>query len=715
MADPGVSFLRVPPPPESQALMAQGFAAVQATITVNYLASGTMFGKTCTAWSAQAQAAFSHAASLWAARIQSPVPITINACWAVLDPGVLGAAGPASITRDFAGAPVPGTWFPIALANAKAGTDLNGASPEINAQFGSTFNWYLGTDGNTPFDKYDFVSVVMHELGHGLGFVGSMSWSGGIGSWGSGGFPYVYDQFTENGSNQRLLTAFVNGSTALGTQLTSNNLFFDAANSSAANGNAPVPLYAPSVWSGGSSYSHLAESFNGTANALMTFSLANGESIHDPGPVTLGIMKDIGWALETVAAPGSLSLNLASTAATIAVTSGSTTFSVSRTGGTSGAVSGTLGVTGGCTLSTGSVSFASGSAVPSPATVTVSAGSAVGGATCTVSLVAVSPATTGSPSTYSIGVVVPDTTPNAFSFTSQTGLIPESTVTSNAITPAGYNTAAAISVANGTYSIGCLEPGFTSSAGTITPGQSVCVRHNASAGFGATVTTTLTIGGVAGTFSSTTVASLGSALSNGVAVNNLAGASGSSTYYYIDVPTGATSLNVVTSVGGRSTDLNLYVRRNGVPTTLVRDCASATVGTTAETCPFTNPQAGRYYILLVGMAPAGYSGVSLTATYVASTGSPGELSMNLTGTAGSIAAGGGSTTFAVVRTGGTSGAATANLNVLGGCTLGTASVSFASGSSTPSPATVTLASGTAVSGGSCTVGMSATGAGLSLS
>ncbi|MCW5592007.1 MAG: pre-peptidase C-terminal domain-containing protein [Burkholderiales bacterium] len=721
MAEPDASFLRVPPPPETVQAFQQGLMAVQATVTVNYLPAGSTnaFGDSCTAWTAPAQAAFTYAANLWGTKLQSSVPIVIEACFATLPAGVLGHAGPYTTT-------ISGTRYPMALANAMNGSDLSPSFPDIVAAFSNNFTWYFGTDGNTPSGQYDFVSVVLHEIGHGLGFTGGMSVASGQGSWGGGGasaIPYAYDRFTENAAGQDLINTalFPNPSAALATQLTSGGVYFNGANANAANGGADprVPLYAPATWNGGSSYSHLAESFNtssGGVNSLMTYSLPSGDSIHDPGPVTLGIFRDLGWTLVAAApTPGSLSLNLTGTASSIAVTTGSTSFSVSRTGGTSGAVSGNLGVTGGCTLSAASVSFADGSTTPSPATVTVSAGSAAGGATCTVSLAAVSPATTGTPSAHAVSVVVPDTTPNAFGFTSQTGLVPETTVTSNTITPAGYNTAAAISVANGTYSIGCSEAGFTSTAGTITPGQSVCVRHNASAGFGATVTTTLTIGGVAGSFSSTTVASLGTALSNGVAVNNLAGASGSSTYYYIDVPSGAASLNVVTSVGGRSTDLNLYVRRDGVPTTLVRDCASATVGTTAETCTFTNPPAGRYYILLAGMAPAGYGGVSLTATYVASTGSPGELSMNLTGTAGSIAAGGGSTTFAVVRTGGTSGAATANLNVLGGCTLGTASVSFASGSSTPSPATVTLSSGTASGGGSCTVGMSATGANLSLS
>ncbi len=98
----------------------------------------------------------------------------------------------------------------------------------------------------------------------------------------------------------------------------------------------------------------------------------------------------------------------------------------------------------------------------------------------------------------------PDTTPDPFGFTAQTGVALGATVTSNSIIPTGYAAAAGISVANGQYSIGC-SGSFTSSAGTINPGQSVCARHTASSTPGATVTTTLTIGGINGTFSSTTL------------------------------------------------------------------------------------------------------------------------------------------------------------------------------------------------------------------
>ncbi len=56
---------------------------------------------------------------------------------------------------------------------------------EIDASFNSAFaNWYLGTDGNVPSNKWDFYSVVLHELGHGLGFLSSFDVSGSYGYWG---------------------------------------------------------------------------------------------------------------------------------------------------------------------------------------------------------------------------------------------------------------------------------------------------------------------------------------------------------------------------------------------------------------------------------------------------------------------------------------------------------------------------------------------------
>ena len=127
--------------------------------------------------------AFQHAADLWGALLDSPVEIRVRASFDELDceatSGVLGAAGPTRSVMDFPGAPLPGTWYPVALANRIAGTDLFPGSDDIAAQFNSGIgstgclegsSWYYGLDGNNGTGT-DLVAVLLHEFGHGLGFI----------------------------------------------------------------------------------------------------------------------------------------------------------------------------------------------------------------------------------------------------------------------------------------------------------------------------------------------------------------------------------------------------------------------------------------------------------------------------------------------------------------------------------------------------------------
>lgn len=250
----------------------------------------------------QAQTAFQFAVDIWSTILTSSVPIRVTANWTPLSPGVLGSAGASTIFRDFPNAPQAQTWYAVALAEKLAGNTLNHPdSADINANFSSTLpNWYLGTDGNAPPGTFDFVSVVLHELCHGLGFFGSMTVSGGLGSWGFGtGFPVIYDRFTENGAGQQLIDTniFPNNSAALAAQLTGNNLFFDGPEARMANGGNPPRIYAPNPWEQGSSYSHLDEATfpPGNPNSLMTPQIGQAEVIHNPGAITLGLYDDIGW------------------------------------------------------------------------------------------------------------------------------------------------------------------------------------------------------------------------------------------------------------------------------------------------------------------------------------------------------------------------------------------------------------------------------------
>ncbi len=260
-------------------------------------------------FSPEAQAAFQRAVDIWSALLYSPVPIRVDAAWTPLGAGVLGSAGATDYWRDFTGAPQADTWYPVALANKLYGSDLNTVESDISAAFSSTFapDFYFGADA-TPPDKINFTSVALHEIGHGLGFSGSLRASGNSGSWGLGsGYPFSYDRFAEDGAGQALLDTdtYPNPSTQLGGALRSNDVWFDGPAAAAAGGTRPK-LYAPTPWQQGSSYSHLDEATYGAGNpnSLMTPAIANGETIYSPGPVALGLLQDIGWNSLSVATSG---------------------------------------------------------------------------------------------------------------------------------------------------------------------------------------------------------------------------------------------------------------------------------------------------------------------------------------------------------------------------------------------------------------------------
>ena len=96
----------------------------------------------------------------------------------------------------------------------------------------------------------------------------------------------------------------------------------------------------------------------------------------------------------------------------------------------------------------------------------------------------------------------------ASAFTNQCGVQTGTTITSNAVTVSGITGMAAISVSSNNDSQYSINDGpFTSSAGIVSSGQSVRVRHTSAADTGtgnSVVTTTLTIGGGNSTFKTDT-------------------------------------------------------------------------------------------------------------------------------------------------------------------------------------------------------------------
>lgn len=261
--------------------------------------SGTTLGQ-------QRLNAFQYAADIWASMLDINVPVVIEARFDPLQcsagSGVLGAAGPKDVKRDFPGAPLANTWYHAALANNLAGSDLNGATAEISATFNSSIdnnnnclsgtNWYYGTDAN-PGGNMDLVAVLLHEFAHGLGFSTFVQ-----GQTGSRFMNYddIYMTMLENHSTGKLWSQMSNGERA--ASAVSSSLHWTGpevvANSahltSGRHSSGKVEAFAPNPYQSGSSVSHFSTSL--APNELMEPFYTGPE--HNPG-LALSLMRDLGW------------------------------------------------------------------------------------------------------------------------------------------------------------------------------------------------------------------------------------------------------------------------------------------------------------------------------------------------------------------------------------------------------------------------------------
>jgi hypothetical protein len=230
-------------------------------------------GNTGTTVGAQRLIAFQAAADVWGAQLASPVDIRVDAQFSPLscsaNSGTLGSAGPTTVHNGFANAPRASTWYTQAEANSIAGVDLDTSNNDIATNFNSnlgtpgcleTSGWYYGLDRKPPSGKFDFVTILIHELGHGLGFLSLVNLTTGakfnglddaymINLENHGASPPDYPSMT---NAQRVTASTSNGNlhwTGPNLRAASNLLTAGAVGDH-------VRIYAPSVAAPGSSVSH---------------------------------------------------------------------------------------------------------------------------------------------------------------------------------------------------------------------------------------------------------------------------------------------------------------------------------------------------------------------------------------------------------------------------------------------------------------------------
>ena len=99
-------------------------------------------------------------------------------------------------------------------------------------------------------------------------------------------------------------------------------------------------------------------------------------------------------------------------------------------------------------------------------------------------------------------------------------------------------------------------------------------------------------------------------LANGVPVTGIAGAANAALYWTIQVPSGASNLQI--NMSGGTGDADLYLRRGSKPTTSTYDCRPYKAGNN-ESCTVASPVAGTYHVMVRGYQA--FSGVSLVGSY----------------------------------------------------------------------------------------------------
>jgi hypothetical protein len=340
---------------------AAGCAARQATTTpwFDSAPATPIGGNPGTTLGEQRRNAFNRAVALLRDELPGAAALRIRACWRDLggsaSSATLASAGPTYIFRNdgvngsdgvapelsvssLPGLPSTYTWYTAAGAAQQTGTDLCRfasvacGEADIFIQFNSAVDgstvlgnrgFHYGYDAPPPGgnQNIDFVATAMHEMGHGLGFIGLANLTAANGPIGE-----KFRGSYSNGAREPIghNDAYTDGLVVLqgGTTVAPfNRLGLDARAAALTSGfnlrwaeaeavDSPLnprslqafpenllPVYAPSAISGGSTLSHLDQSFN---NQLMTPFII-------PGVRSLGLARPmlsaVGWRSQPTPIP----------------------------------------------------------------------------------------------------------------------------------------------------------------------------------------------------------------------------------------------------------------------------------------------------------------------------------------------------------------------------------------------------------------------------
>lgn len=271
-----------------------------------------------------------YAMDRWYEQLEITIPFTLTIYWEELEEDDDGVAPLGFVRGVWDEEEKEGSWacseridwgcHPKTLANQIAGRRLNGtydSDPEFEIHFNSEATWHTGINGRPGTHEYDLITVTLHEIGHALGFNSGFSINHdrrtGAAAWEGEKWSVYFDQFIWSRGEGELLD--LNSSRDLYDALTGNLLYWSRNGMKNWRGETLLSVErnrgAVKMWGSkmtawgtlvgsGSIAAHMdARVFPNThIDGLMNPYRDRGQTNRRIGPVTLGMLYDLGWDLK---------------------------------------------------------------------------------------------------------------------------------------------------------------------------------------------------------------------------------------------------------------------------------------------------------------------------------------------------------------------------------------------------------------------------------
>ena len=219
------------------------------------------------------------ALELWSNELGGTIPVDIDVNFYPLGQSIIGYSSfpPSFYNHE------DDTWYPSALWNQIVGYNASGSADDILLTMNSQFGFYYGLNG--VGSGIDYVTIMLHEACHGLGFFSTCSPDGQF----YAGAPGIYDRMLYQGLTGPSWMELSNSERA--ALIVSGNLYAGGPKLFEANGGVRVKIYSPSTYSGGSSVHHWASDV-----AFETFmKYAYAYPLHTFNTRKMGMFFDMGW------------------------------------------------------------------------------------------------------------------------------------------------------------------------------------------------------------------------------------------------------------------------------------------------------------------------------------------------------------------------------------------------------------------------------------